>query len=108
MKNKGDLAQPESQKWTRPDDYLGAFALRRTARRKRDAPRRTEPETPRLLLSTIPFLALLAAMAILAVGIMIVAWPGGQPQATPRPVAQQQGVAAKGWFQEAEKDFRKR
>ena len=76
----------------------GESAMRRAGRNPK----------PRLLLSTIPFLALLAAMAILAVGIMIVAWPGGQPQATPRPVAQQQGVAAKGWFQEAEKDFRKR
>lgn len=108
MNNKGDLASGESQRWTRPDDYLGAFALRRTARRKRETSRRTQPETPRLLLSTIPFLALIAAMAILAVGIMIVAWPGGQPQPIPKPVQHEQGVASKGWFQEAEKDFRRR
>lgn len=108
MKNKGELAPPEPRRWTRADDYLGALALRRTARRKREAPRRTQPESPRLLLSTIPFLALIAALAILAVGIMIVAWPGSQPQPPPKPIPHEQGVAAKGWFQEAEKDFRKR
>jgi anti-sigma factor RsiW len=108
MKHKGDLAPPEPRRWTRADDYLGAMARRRTARRQREAPGRTQPESPRLLLSTIPFLALIAALAILAVGIMIVAWPGSQPQPQQRQVAREQGVAPKGWFQEAEKDFQKR
>jgi anti-sigma factor RsiW len=108
MKNKGELAPPEPRRWTRADDYLSAMARRRTARRKREPHGRTQPETPRLLLSTIPFLALIAALAILAVGIMIIAWPGSQPQPAQRQIAREQGVAAKGWFQEAEKDFRKR
>jgi hypothetical protein len=85
------------------------MARRRTARRRREVPsRRTQPEAPRLLLSTIPFLALIAALAVLTVAIMVVAWPGGQPQAVQHQVQKEQGVAAKGWFQEAEKDFRKR
>jgi anti-sigma factor RsiW len=108
MKNKGELAPPESPRWTQADDYLGAMARRRTARRQREPGRRTQPESPRLLLSTIPFIALIAALAILGIGIMIIAWPGSQPQPTPKPVPHEQGVAAKGWFQEAEKDFRKR
>ena len=106
MNNKGDLARPQPKKWTRADDYLGAMGRRRTARRNRVPGERTQPEAPRLLLSTIPFLALITALAILAVAIMVVAWPGSQPQPRARQVPHQQGVAARGWFQEAEKDFR--
>lgn len=107
VKHKGELAPPEHRRWTRPDDYLGALARRRTARRQREPGPRTQPESPRLLLSTIPFLALLAALAILAVAIMIIAWPGSQPQPAQKSVAREQGVAAKGWFQDAEKEFRR-
>ena len=106
MRNKGELAPPEPQRWTRADDYLGVLARRRTARRQRDAGPRTQPESPRLLLSTIPFLALFAALAILAVGIMVIAWPGSQPRIEPKPLPHEQGVAPKGWLQKAEKDFR--
>jgi anti-sigma factor RsiW len=108
MRNKGELAPPEPRRWTRADDYIGAMARRRTERRKREPKPRTEPESPRLLLSTIPFIALLAALAILGIGIMIVAWPGSQPRVVQKPVPHEQGVAARGWFQEAEKDFQKR
>lgn len=108
VKHKGELAPPEPQRWTRADDYLGAMARRRTARRKREPGVRTEPESPRLLLSTIPFLALIAALAILAVAIMVIAWPGSQPPPKQNSIAREQGVAAKGWFQDAEKEFRKR
>jgi hypothetical protein len=106
MKNKGDVAPYESRNWTRPEDYLGAMARRRTARKKREGKPRTQPESPRLMLSTLPFFALLAAMAVLTVAIMVVAWPGSQPQVQPQPVQHEQGVAAKGWFQEARKEFR--
>lgn len=106
MKNKGDVAPFEPRNWTRAEDYLGAMARRRTARKQREPKPRTEPETPRLLLSTLPFFALLAAMAVLTVAIMVVAWPGGQPTPLPRSPQHEQGVAAKGWFQEAQKEFR--
>ena len=106
MKNKGELAPPEPQRWTRADDYLGVMARRRTARHRREPrPPRTQPEAPRLLLSTIPFLALIGALAILAIGIMVAAWPGAQPQHAQHPAQPEQGVAAKGWFQEAQRDF---
>lgn len=107
MKNKGELAPPELGRWTRVDDYLGAMARRRTARRKRERRSRTQPENPHLLLSTIPFLGLIAALAIMAVAIMVIAWPGSQPQPAPKQVQREQGVAAKGWFQDAAKDFHK-
>jgi len=105
MKKRGELAPSESLNWTRVEDYLGAMARRRTERRRREPKPRTQPEAPRLLLSTLPFLVLIAAMAVLAAGIMIIAFPGTQPQPQPRPVAHQQGIASKGWFQEAQKQF---
>jgi hypothetical protein len=107
MNNKGELAPPEPGRWTRADDYVLAMARRRTERRKREPKPRTQPESPRLLLSTLPFLALLAALGILAVAIMVAAWPGSQPRPTPRVVPHQQGIAAKGWFQDAEREMRR-
>ena len=66
---------------------------------------RTEPETPRLLLSTLPFVALLGALGVLAAAIIIIAWPGNRLQVKPPAEAHEKGVAAKGWLQEAERDF---
>lgn len=106
MKNKGEVAPFESRNWTRPEDYIGAMARRRTARRQREPKPRTQPEAPRLLLSTLPFLALLAALGVLTVAIMVMAWPGSQPMPRASTTPREQGVAAKGWFQEAEKEFR--
>ena len=93
--------------WTRPDDYLGVFARRRTARRARERNTRTQPESPRALLSTVPFLLLLGLLAILAVAIMVMAFPGAQPRPAAKPPAsQERGVASRGWFQEAQKEMR--
>lgn len=101
-----EVTESPTDKWTRPEDYLGAMALKRTFRRGRRVRDRTEPESPRLLLSTVPFFALLTLLAILAVGIMIIAFPGTQPQVKPpQPPAKERGIAQEGWLQEAEKDF---
>jgi anti-sigma factor RsiW len=105
MKREGVTESPAGR-WTRPEDYLGAMARKRTYRRKQPRRARTEPETPRLLLSTVPFLALFALLGVLALGIMIAAFPGFQPQAkAPQLAPREQGVATRGWFQEAQKDF---
>lgn len=105
MKRVGVTESPDG-KWTRPEDYLEAMARKRTYRRGRRAADRTEPESPRLLLSTIPFLALIALLGVLAIGIMISAFPGTQPVEKPKQVAQHElGVAPKGWFQKAQKEF---
>ena len=106
MKQK--LAHPEPEEaWTKPDAYVEAMARKRAFRHARDdRRRRTQPETPRLLLSTVPFLALLALLAILAVAIMFIAFPGSQPRPKPKPPQEQeQGVAQRGWFQEAQKEM---
>ena len=107
MSQNEKLANPaRPHAWTRPDEYLGAMARKRTARRAREPRRRTQPEKPQLLLSTLPFVVLIGLLAVLTVAIMIVAFPGSQPQHKPRPTAlHEQGVAPKGWFQEAQKEM---
>lgn len=107
MKEKQHVASPApGQPWTKPEDYIGAMARKRSFRRAQRERLRTEPERPRLLLSTLPFFVLIGLLAILAVAIMIVAFPGSQPQPKSKPVAaKEQGVAQRGWFQEAQKDM---
>ena len=107
MKEKETLSSPAPpSSWTRPDAYIGAMARKRTFRRRQRDKVRTQPERPRLLLSTVPFLALIGLLAILAVAIMIAAFPGAQPQPRAKQVAaKEQGVADRGWFQEAEKEM---
>ena len=64
------------------------------------------PKSPRLLLSTVPFLGLIALLGVLAVAMMITAFPGGQPREKPAQSARKElGVAPKGWFQEAQREF---
>lgn len=105
MKRDGLTESPEG-KWTHPEDYLGAMARKRTFRRTRRHDGRSEPDSPRLLLSTLPFLALLSLLGVLAAAIMVIAFPGSQPPPkTPQIAQRQQGVAARGWFQEAQRQF---
>lgn len=106
MDDKGDLA-PGKEPWTRPDEYVGALARRRTARRSRGENRpRTQPEAPRFSLSTLPFLVLFGALLLIAVGIMVAAWPGGGSQPKTQQVASREiGKAERGWFQEAEREM---
>jgi len=107
MTEEGDLA-PAKESWTRLDNYLASLARRRTARRSRSPGPRTEPETPHFLLSTLPFLVLIAGLAVLSVAIAIAAWPVRQPELASMkpPPAHELGTAPKGWFQEAQKEFR--
>jgi hypothetical protein len=107
VKEKQRVASPApGQPWTKPEHYIGAMVRKRSFRRARRERIRTEPERPRLLLSTLPFFALIGLLAVLAVAIMIVAFPGAQPLQKPKPVAaKEQGVAPRGWFQEAQKEM---
>jgi hypothetical protein len=109
VSHKPHLSAPPPRAWTRPEDYLGAMARKRTARQRARRERgRTEPEMPRLLLSTVPFVMLIALLGVLTVAIMITAYPGNQPPpAQPRLAAAEQGYAPKGWMQEAQKDMRR-
>ena len=100
MKNKGELAPVQFGPLNSNADGLCERPCTppETARRKREEETgRTQPETPRLLLSTVPFLgAHSVPLAILGVAIMITAWPGGHPQASHPPLQHEQGEAPKG------------
>ena len=105
--NKDGLAPPPAARaWTRIDDYLVHMRRRAAAARRRHrlAPR-TEPETPRFVLSTLPFLALLTVLAVMTIAIMIAAWPGHERPVKARPAVHELGTAEKGWLQEAERDM---
>ena len=104
-KPEGDA--PESLRaWTRPDAYLGAMARKRSFRRAHGEKRRTQPESPRMMLSTLPFAALIVLLGVLAVAIMIIAFPRSQPVPRGQQIAaKEQGRAERGWFQEAQKEM---
>lgn len=107
QKQKLEDRRPDGA-WTKPDAYIGALARKRSFRKAHEDGPRTQPESPRLLLSTLPFLALIGLLAVLAVAIMIIAFPGNQPQPKLRETpAKEQGIAQRGWFQEAQKQFHK-
>jgi uncharacterized protein HemX len=104
MKRDG-LTESQAGRWTRSEDYLGAMARKRSFRRSRQRDR-TQPEVPQMLLSTVPFLALLLLLGVLAVGIMVAAFPGAQPhEKAPQLAQKEQGFAPRGWLQEAQKEF---
>jgi hypothetical protein len=103
--DKPDLAAANSRRWTHIEVYMEALARRGTERRRR-LQARTEPESPRLLLSTVPILATILALAILIATFAIAAWPPSQPEFSPKPQAHELGTAQRGWFQEARKEFR--
>ena len=103
MKRDG-LTESPADRWTRPEDYLGALARKRGFRRGRRPKGRTEPEWPRLLLSTVPFLALLMLLGVLPWGSRSRPFPARSRLC--RRVAQKElGFAPKGWFQEAQREF---
>ena len=110
VESKGDLApRPASRSWTRADDYLGALARKRTYRHRREPPpgKRTQPEAPRFMLSTLPFLLLFAGLAVMAIAIAVTAWPGQQPSEVKRQSEAREtrevGTAPRGWFQDAQR-----
>ena len=110
MEQKQKLASPDpGGTWTRPDAYLVAMARKRSFRRRAHAEKpRTQPESPRLLLSTMPFLLVIGLLAVVVVGVIVLAFPGNQPLSKPQPrPAKEQGTAQRGWFQEAQKQFHK-
>jgi hypothetical protein len=103
--DKPDVAAARTDRWTRIDMYLEALAHRGSVRRRRYA-QRTEPEAPRLMLSTLPFIAIMLVLAVLMVLFAVAAWPPSQPEFPDRPQPREIGTAQRGWFQEAKKEFR--
>ena len=106
--NKQDFVPPpETQPWTRIDTYVTGLARQRSALRRIALEPRTEPERPQMLLSTIPFLAMLGIFGMLFFAIAALAWPQSRAQVQGAAAERELGKADKGWFQEAEKEFAK-
>jgi hypothetical protein len=101
------LSESPNDKWTSADDYVAALARKRTARRGREPrSRRTQGESPRFGLSTLPYVALIAVLLVLTIAIAVAAFPGLQPLPPKQQLAaHEQGVAEKGWLQDAEREF---
>lgn len=100
-----DRTAPKQRGWLRVEDYFEALARRRTARHQREpARRRTQPEDPRLLLSTLPFLALISALIVLVVGIAWLARPGREPiRQAPSAEQREPGTAPPGWIERSKR-----
>ena len=103
--SKHGLVPPTVQRWTRIDDYLGALARRRTARKLRRPREPTEPEGTSLMLSTLPFAALLLVLALLVAAFAVAAWPPSQPRLEPKAAERRDGTAPPGWLEEAKKEM---
>jgi len=100
-------AREEARPWTRIDSYVVSLARVRSARRARSPKPRTQPEEPRFALSTLPFFLLMAALLVMVFAIFLVAWPGSRPERQPRIEEREQGVAQRGWLEDAEREFNK-
>ena len=101
-----DLSTPKtSGAWTQAEAYVVALAQRRTARKSREARTRSQPEAPRFLLSTLPFLMLIGALILLAAAIIVLAWPAKHQFPRKQQEINEVGTARKGWFEEAKREF---
>ena len=100
------VAGRRTERWVRIDAYLDGLLQRRIARRSHRMASRSEPEAPRAILSTWPFLALLAVLGLLIVAFAVTAFPPSQPKFEPAKAKKELGTAAPGWFEEAKKQFR--
>jgi hypothetical protein len=100
------LSESPSDKWIHATDYVEALARKRTARRSRQPKSpRTQPESPRFGLSTLPYVALIGFMLVLTIAIAVAAFPGSQPAFKTHMAVHEPGVAERGWLQNAEQEF---
>jgi hypothetical protein len=102
------MVRPQSgNNWTQPEDYVAALARKRTARKSRgEADPSKQHEASRFPVHMLPFVALMAVLAVLVIATIFIAFPGNQPELKTGQVAShEQGYAPKGWMKEAEKEF---
>ena len=92
--------------WTGVENYLVAFARRRTARHQREGHphSRIDGAGPTPTVGTIPFIVMMASYVLLIIAIAALAWPVRE-QPKPRKAESQLGTAAPGWMEEAEKEM---
>ncbi len=107
--SKPDIAPPippSAERWTRIDAYIGGLRRRRAGHSTMSARQHAPSDSPRMMLSTIPFAALIAVLGVLVIAFAVAAWPATQPEFKAKPVPREQGTAPPGWFDEAKKEFR--
>lgn len=100
-------AREEARSWTRIDEYVVSLARVRSARRARHPKPRTQPEEPRFSLSTLPFILLMVSLVVMMLAVFLVAWPGSRPEKPRQVEEREQGVAPRGWLDDAEREFNK-
>lgn len=106
MDDKRSVRPQSGHDWTQPGDYVTALARKRRARKSRDPNPRHQHEAPRFPVHMLPFVALMAVLAVLVLATILIAFPGSQPEFKPKQVANhERGYAEKGWLKEAEKEF---
>ena len=99
------IPDEKARVWTRPEDYWPPRRSRRSGRSAfksfKPAANDDEVAEQRPLLDIIPYAALMIGLAVLAVAIIVLAWPGQSvPQPTParEPIEVEIGTAPKGWI----------
>jgi hypothetical protein len=99
------IPDEKARAWTRPQDYWPPRRPRRSAgdavQRYRPPPSDQRRGETRPLLELVPYAALMIGLAVLAIAIMVLAWPGRSVTANQRqekPVTVEVGTAPKGWI----------
>ena len=89
-----------ASRWTGIRAYLRPLRSRSAARRRLSA-RLADPEPPRVLLSTLPYVAVIIGLALITIAIVSLAVPG-QYRETTRPAVTAEparpGTAPPGWI----------
>jgi hypothetical protein len=101
------IPDEKARAWTRPEDYWPPRRPRRSGKTTitRFRPPSEPAAEPRPLLEIIPYAALMLGLAVMAVAIIALAWPGrtvSQPAPKSAPVTVEVGTALKGWMDQAE------
>ena len=97
------IPDEKARAWTRPEDYWPPRRPRRSGkspvRLYRPPPSDERRGKTRPLLELVPYAALMFGLAILAIAIITLAWPGRMAsQRQQNPVAAEVGTAPKGWI----------
>lgn len=97
------IPDEKARAWTRPEDYWPPRRLRRSGKTSigRFRPPAESEKDTRPLLDIIPYAALMLGLAVMAIAIIALAWPGRttrQVPAKPVPVEVEVGTAPKGWI----------
>ena len=97
--NEPTARRQAGNRWERIDHYLVSLSRSRRLQRQRRPKPRSEPENPRALLSTVPFVALILGLAVVAFAVIVAAWPGRERKRAPvQPQERELGRAPPGWI----------